>query len=588
MKASHIISLIVLMLSVSVIRAQEKLTIIKSDGTRIDFDKSEVDYHGVENGQLKVRLRHHLNNIDSVTLSRIEEAEQPPFVADVEPIDLGLSVKWAPFNIDATAPEEFGGYYQHGALTYPEKYDETGWCSAASEYNSTGLNPNEILIPYDISGTRFDVATQKWGGLWRIPTWKEWQELYEQCTWDWTKLNGVNGMNVTGPNGNSIFLPAAGYIDDGPYNDGPRGLYRAGEFGNYKTSNSEREIFGGGYSGGACSFYFKEGFRECTTYDMRNFMSAKWYGRSVRPVYGIYSDPGIFNDERGGLMNLYESTSGNGNGFEWNWKHWDNWDTETMLGTWYGVTTDKNGHVIGIDLEDNDLNGFSLNYYYGNWWVIGSYLPYVKHVNINNNPNTGYKGIHITGVKIQDLVLDNVGLNAYIHGPAVLEGVTNVTIQNCTSQFYGIKGDFDNLIVRNIHAEPWDWRWFDDSDMPFVLQEGTAKKILVEDCNLETDVIATCDELTIKNTKVEHYSYSSQQIDEGTTKPSKWKTQVSKRFECVNSVLIVKDLDFDDFAEGCNMVFENVTLHLKDGTILSDFSANFINSQANWRQYMRQ
>lgn len=587
MKARYIISIIVFMFSACIIQAQEKLTIIKNDGTRIEFDMSEVDFYGEEEGQIKVRLRHSLNSIDSVTLSIVEE-EEPPFVADVEPVDLGLSVKWAPFNLDATAPEEFGGYYQHGALSIPEKYDEQGWCKAASEYNSWVFSPNEILIPYDISGTRFDIATSKWGGQWRIPTWKEWQELYEKCTWEWTQLNGVNGMNVTGPNGNSIFLPAAGYMDDGPYNDGPRGLYRAGELGNYKTSNSERDIYGGGYYPGACSFYFKEGYRECTTDDMHNFMSAKWYGRSIRPVFGPYSDPGIFNDERMGLMNLYDSTTSNGNGFAWNWNRWDNWDTETMLDTWCGVTTDDNGHVIGIDLEDNNLGGFSLNYYYGNWGTVGSYLPYVKHVNINNNPGTGYKGINIKGVTIQDLVLDNVGFNAYGRGPSLLEGITNLTIQNCHSQFYGIIGDFENLTIRNINTEPWDWRWDDDSDMPFVLQEGTAKNILVEDCEIETDIIATCEEFTIRNTKVEHYHYSTQQIDEGTTKPSKWKTQIAKRFECDNSTLIVKDLNYDDFADGCEMIFKNANITLDDGTTLTDFSATFINSEENWKQVMKQ
>ncbi len=69
-------------------------------------------------------------------------------------------------------------------------------------YNSIGSN---------ISGTEYDVAHVKWGENWRMPTETEIQELCDRCTWTWTTFNGVNGYEVVGPNGNSIFLPAAGY-----------------------------------------------------------------------------------------------------------------------------------------------------------------------------------------------------------------------------------------------------------------------------------------------------------------------------------------------------------------------------------------
>ena len=56
-----------------------------------------------------------------------------------------------------------------------------------------------------------DVAHVKWGGKWRMPTLEEMKELVTNCTWEWTSYNGVSGQLVTGPNGNSIFLPATGY-----------------------------------------------------------------------------------------------------------------------------------------------------------------------------------------------------------------------------------------------------------------------------------------------------------------------------------------------------------------------------------------
>ena len=64
-----------------------------------------------------------------------------------------------------------------------------------------------ILEPED------DVAHVKWGGDWRMPTYAEQQELIDECTWVWTTLNDIEGYEVTGPNGKSIFLPAAGALD---------------------------------------------------------------------------------------------------------------------------------------------------------------------------------------------------------------------------------------------------------------------------------------------------------------------------------------------------------------------------------------
>ena len=63
----------------------------------------------------------------------------------------------------------------------------------------------------DISGNpQYDAATANWGDGWRMPTLKEAEEL-EECAWEWTTREGVNGYNVTGPNGNSIFFPAVGF-----------------------------------------------------------------------------------------------------------------------------------------------------------------------------------------------------------------------------------------------------------------------------------------------------------------------------------------------------------------------------------------
>ena len=118
-------------------------------------------------------------------------------------VDLGLSVEWATYNVGACAPEEFGDLYAWGELTTKDDYSEDDYLYYKNyEYENIGL---------DISGTDYDVAHAAWGGQWRMPTKAEVAELTNQCTWKQTKINDVNGFLVTGPNGNSIFLPAAGY-----------------------------------------------------------------------------------------------------------------------------------------------------------------------------------------------------------------------------------------------------------------------------------------------------------------------------------------------------------------------------------------
>ena len=145
-------------------------------------------------------------------------------------VELGLSVLWAECNLGANAPEEYGDYYAWGETETKSNYDwstyKFGTSSSGpfSKYNtisSYGTVDNKtVLDPED------DVAHVVLGGSWRMPTDAEWTELRTKCTWTWTTENGVNGRRVTGPNGNSIFLPAAGYWDGANlYNAGPIGYY---------------------------------------------------------------------------------------------------------------------------------------------------------------------------------------------------------------------------------------------------------------------------------------------------------------------------------------------------------------------------
>ena len=115
-------------------------------------------------------------------------------------VDLGLSVKWAGWNVGASRPEEYGGYYAWGELEEKSYYDY-------DNYQYTDSNGEFIYIGNNISGTIYDVAHVKWGGSWRIPTLTEVQELMDKCHWEEVTYRNISGQKVVGPNGNSIFLP---------------------------------------------------------------------------------------------------------------------------------------------------------------------------------------------------------------------------------------------------------------------------------------------------------------------------------------------------------------------------------------------
>jgi len=132
-------------------------------------------------------------------------------------VDLGLpsGTRWATCNVGASTPTAYGNYYAWGETTTKSSYTSDNYT-----YSS-----NPTTLP-----SSADAATSNWGSGWRMPTQTEMQELINNCTVTWTTQNGVNGRLFTGSNGNSIFLPAAGYRYDSE-------LYVAGSYGNYWSSS---------------------------------------------------------------------------------------------------------------------------------------------------------------------------------------------------------------------------------------------------------------------------------------------------------------------------------------------------------------
>ena len=111
-----------------------------------------------------------------------------------------------------------------------------------------------------------DAARANWGGSWRMPTRAEQEELQNNCTWTWTTQNGVNGYKVTSKsNGNSIFLPAAGYRLDSS-------LYYAGRYGYYWSSSLSSDLPCSAYI-----FYFNSSYVD-------GYFHYRYSGLPVRPV----------------------------------------------------------------------------------------------------------------------------------------------------------------------------------------------------------------------------------------------------------------------------------------------------------------
>ena len=191
-------------------------------------------------------------------------------------VDLGLpsGMLWATCNIGATRPEEYGDYFAWGETEPKEVYSWATykWCNgdyntltkycSNSDYGANGFVDNKKeLDPED------DAAYVNWGSSWRMPTMAQLQELVENCTWQMSTKKGVEGQLAKGPNGKTLFLPAASYY--------------------YNSWLSEEDITGdywsreGGYSSSFLAFDLY--FESAGNVYWDDFMFRK-NGLSVRPV----------------------------------------------------------------------------------------------------------------------------------------------------------------------------------------------------------------------------------------------------------------------------------------------------------------
>ncbi len=193
-------------------------------------------------------------------------------------VDLGLpsGTKWATCNVGANKPEDYGNYYAWGETTTKTTYDNdkcrymdyynyesnlTKYCSN-SRFGYNGFTDNLTTLQ-----SSDDAATVNWGSAWCMPTREEFEELKNNCTVTRTTQNGINGCLFTGPNGNSIFLPAAGSRYDSD-------LGGAGYSGKYWSSSLSTN-----HNSEAISFYFYSDSDYCHV-----DIYSRGCGFTVRPV----------------------------------------------------------------------------------------------------------------------------------------------------------------------------------------------------------------------------------------------------------------------------------------------------------------
>lgn len=142
---------------------------------------------------------------------------------DDEFVDLGLSVKWAKRNVGAKEPTDYGGLFGFGDMT--------------------GTNPSIDPADYassDTYQTLKDIAYKATGGKGTLPTADLFEELFRLCTTEWYDSAGVSGYKITGPNGNSIFLPASGKrVENTISEEGTHGYYLTGTI---NPSNSQLAV----------------------------------------------------------------------------------------------------------------------------------------------------------------------------------------------------------------------------------------------------------------------------------------------------------------------------------------------------------
>lgn len=217
-------------------------------------------------------------------------ADKEPVQVEAKAVDLGLpsGTLWASHNIGAIAPEEHGGYYAFGETEEKLTYSWSTYMCTSQNDCATSSDPlyadrlltytDKISIYYygvkcNIAGSKYDVATQKWGDSWVMPTAQQFQELFDNCTRKLVQINDVWCIEYTGPNGNSLIIATGGGYKE------EKELKSSGTYEFYATRFWPADFNYQVYSGGAVSI--SSNGQSASTNTFNEF---RYYGKQVRAV----------------------------------------------------------------------------------------------------------------------------------------------------------------------------------------------------------------------------------------------------------------------------------------------------------------
>ena len=211
---------------------EEGFALFRKNGNGTPLEHKKMNISSTKGSSVHGSATFNVSNPDEYTTKAYVVADGKYFYLEDRWVDLGLpsGILWAAYNVGATSPEEYGGYYAWGETEEKDSYTWENY----KYYNSS--TDEYDFIGKEISGTSYDVAHVKWGDGARMPKIEEAKELIQNCIIKIESINGIKGNRIIGPNNNSIFLPFTGTMIDEIHSSGgytPAGLYGNGEYGIY-------------------------------------------------------------------------------------------------------------------------------------------------------------------------------------------------------------------------------------------------------------------------------------------------------------------------------------------------------------------
>jgi len=290
----------------------------------------------------------------------------------LEVIDLGLpsGTLWANMNVGASAPEDYGSYYAWGETTTKSDYSEATYIHLVNGvYADLGQS-------WNIAGTEYDAAHVNLGNAWRMPNSTQLSELMDNCSWKWTTQEGVTGFKVTGPNGNSIFLPNAGFRGgttlyyDNKYSDEENnvgGCYMSSTEGGSKSTYAYTLSWWRAKNSAAR--YLNHGY-DYPPFNWYAAATVRYFGRTVRAVFA----PNAVNADSTQVMNILTDSA--------TWKLNDT--SATLYGTISSTKPIPNGTKVGFVVgDDSNITKANATVYQQSTMGYGSFSQQITGIQDN-------------------------------------------------------------------------------------------------------------------------------------------------------------------------------------------------------------